>query len=48
MDFIGSKNFSYLIVLFVVVIVLFLYVFVSNNIDDTIKTDIRGVMVEED
>lgn len=43
----NSRNFSFIILLGLVILATFTYIVVSNNLDDTITTDVNDVQVEE-
>ena len=44
----NSRNFTFIIVLGLVIFATFTYIIISNNVDNTINTDIKDVEVRED
>ena len=44
----NSKNFTYMIVLGLIVFVTFTYIVISNNVDNTINTDVGEVELDEE
>ncbi len=44
----NSKNFTFLILLGFIVLVTFTYIIITNNVNETIYTDIREVEVEDE
>ena len=48
MSWLSSKNMTFLIALFIVATFVFAYVLISNNVDETVYTDIRQVEIDEE